>query len=594
MNERFFQQPFVILRAGMILALAVCCGVLPGGRAAAESMTTEEFLDYSLWALNEDVANLSQENRKLTERNDALNRSLLEGKDIFADLSSRRQELTKEHRKAMDRITSGSREVSLWKKKLINAEHTLDLLSRQRRRLKAALAKEQKRRQILTQDIIRTDSHVREMNRQWGRGKMKDYLSVFQKQKELLRGEMDAARGRYHQWEADLESLKLSAKVEAHEKEMVVKENKMWQQRLAGITADFDAILRQERLLKTMSDQVEKERLRRLKDLRNTIKDLRQNREAFGETIAQARELSENIAAEARQHERQIDLWRNFLKKKNYFLQQQSRQAGDLLDVAKQALSAKQAREEEGRAVSDARSGLDKTLARGQDIRAQIEGQKEKIRSAAQEKREIERTIAGLAKEFKTLEKQTQRRVMQKIAEEKKKISLRIRQQESGVHDLQREVQQSTARVKKMEAKVDELKRRQEKKKEQMDLARVQDKEVTAQGEKLMQELEQEEARAPEGQRKISKEIEDLKLKRDILASSLDAVRARYEDDLRRDREEEKELQGYLRILDKENKALQMEILVLMNRFHKHLRARTPALIFPSRPTSPSPAPGPF
>ncbi len=533
---------------------------------AGPPSTTDEYLDFSLWSLQQEVLKLSEENRKLAERNRVLRQNIRHAKDEMGILAEKKAALVEAKKEVLDYFSFGSRESSLWRRKLMNTEYTVTMLNKQKRRLLDALRQEQKRWDILRNEVAWVTNQIQEFNIEAKQADPDYRLMILREEKKRMRQEMDDAQDRYDEIEAEIPLLKQDLKAFDREKQIYAEETRVLNQELDRAKQGLEDIKARVQGMRDRSVQLVKEKKERIKALNSEIDQYRSYRDELKDSFAGVREARDLILAEARDHENRLENIKELLNRKIDLLQRRRLGLNDTLAI-----------------IQDVRTGLNDKLALQKDIGAlndkiaEMIQQQEKIRARMEEddriarelsrqRKEMDQMIRKLAGQSRSARAKAERVQAARVQRKEKELTQGVRQQQQEVQAMQAEIERLTAEVKGLNAQFGPLRERQEERRAQLAEFQAEQENLLAEQARLKKLQQRLAARENIIGDRLETEIEDLKLQRDILLSSLSAVRSRYTREGADFEKEEDELLEYLRILREENKSLQMKVLGLVNR----------------------------
>jgi len=553
---------------GLWTAAWVCCCLLAGSSPAraAKPATTDEYLDFSLWALQQEVLGLTEENRKLEERNRVLRQNIMHAKDEMDILAEKKAALMEAKRDALDYLTFDSRESSLWRRKLMNTEYTVTMLTKQKRRLLDALQKEQQRWDILRNEVAWVTNQIQEFNLEAKEADPDYRLLIIREEKKRMRHEMEEARERYDDLEGQIPLLKQDLGAFDREKKIYAEETKVLNQELSRAEQKLEEIRTEVQGMQDRSVWLVKERENRIQQLNDEIDQYRWYRDELQNSFAGVGEARKLILAEANDHDKRLRNLKELMNQKIDLLQQRRVGLQDALAIIQEVrggLGEKLALEGEIQKLNDS---IMKMTQRQEEIRARMEEDNRIARDLARQRNELDQKIRKLTSQSKSARKKAQRIQAARIQRRENEVLREVREQQQEVQGIQNQIEALTGQLKEMNAGLGPLKERQKQMREELESLNDGQKKLVREQMRLKKLHEQIAAREGIIGDRLETEIEDLMLQRDILLSSLSAVKARYPSESMEFENEETELRDYLRILREENKSLQMKILGLTNR----------------------------
>ena len=548
-----------------ILAAVVICFVLRTDAQAASRMTTDEFLDYSLWALQQDVERLTEENRKMAERNRSLKKSILSLKAEMQSLAEKKQQLLQYRSGLQDEVSFESQGSSFWREKLLNTEYAFDILSKQRRRLLQSIRREQKRRDMLQREIAWTAQQLRTIGKD-ALGVDPEYQQMlFQEEKRRLREELSFQNEQYDRLEDEVAVLREDVQAFDLEKSRYTEESRLLEDELQQIETELAAIRDQQQRLKLRALWFVDEKENRIFALKNEIEEWRWYRDQLKDGIAQVRDAHQMIMTENRQHGRQLNAWHNLLSKNKELLERRQQGLQETLSAAREVRSGLEERLKLRASMDALNNKIADMVVRQEKVRARVDEDNKQAQVLTDQRRELERSIERLTRQAREAQAEAERARLAKINRAKKDLSQNIQSQTRQLSSMDHEIERARGQIRSLSEQLVTLKNRQQEMRQQMVSLDDQQDDLSQEQshlQALQTQLVQKQKLAGS---QISVHIEDLRLRRDILASSLAAVKTRYQEDSEDFRREEKELKEYLQILRKENRSLQKRILFLMN-----------------------------
>jgi len=536
---------------------------------AAQPSTTDEYLDFTLWALRQEVRELAEENRKLVERNRVLRENIAHAKGELDILAETKTALLEAKNEVLDYYSFGSSETALWRRKLMNTEYTVTMLTKQKQRLLDALRKEQQRWDILRNEVAWVTNQIREFNLEAKEADPDYRLIILKEEKKRMRQEMAGAQERYDKIEEQIPLLKQDLKAFDKEKQIYAEETRVLNQELSRSEKALEDIRADIQGMRDRSVKLAEDKKNRIQQLNDEIEQYRSYRNELQDSFAGVREARQIILSEAGEHERRLEGIRQLLNSKIDLLQQRRLGLQDALALIQEirtGLSEKLSLEGE---IQKMNNKIIEMTQRQEEIRARMAEDKRIARDLSTQRKELDGKIRQLTSQSRSVREKAQRIQATRIQRKENEMGRQVREQQQEVQDLENQIEAMIARVKGMTARLGPLADRQKSMRAELASLNDEQKKLIRDQTHLRKLHEQIAARESIIGDRLATEIEDLKLQRDILLSSLSAVQARYMGEGADFEKEEVELKDYLRILREENKSLQMRILGLMRRL-KH------------------------
>jgi len=548
----------------LLSCLAMACLVIPPSPARAENperkgLSSGELLRYSLKDFQKKIKSIKLENQKLSDRNQSLRKRILVFKqeirrldDLKIELKERENELKSDHQ--VDKT-----QVSIWQMKSENAQLLFDQLKRRKGHLEGFVQEQQERQKRYKSKLAEVQKDLKPLRTRISGSQEPQPDPELQERIENMKGQLREVRANIMDMRKKEATLKKRSSTREVDYNRLSMDNNDLTDRLAGLRAKFKKLVSERQGLREQTQGLKNQINAQIAQQKADIGHWRLYRNNLKDVIDKQRKIEKEIQAHYRDQYKPLHQWLNLLDRQRDLLVAKKEALREVLDSVKlldqkmrQALLAKQQRE-------DRQANLDQLVAQRKATHGKLTSSQRENPVLVKKTRRLKKDVRRLQARLEKVKDKTQ--VLQKQVDHKARQELvRLSQKEDqDIKHLQKKIAAATKRVEGFNDRL--LLARNVHGTRTNDLTLL--KEQVARSDKEQEELKAARAlitASPDDAiESIKQDIENLRLQKDLLDSSLQAIKISYDQQetaINEFESEEDQLNEYLLILKNENSGL--------------------------------------
>ena len=546
---------------------SLCCVfmlTIPGaGFAAAESLSTEELLEYGLESLRTRMDGAVEKNRKLSSKNSSFRKRILLLKKEMRELDDAMIRLKEQTSTVKRDIRTGAQELKMEEKQMNNMLERRRHMEFERDTLKNQMESLALERNLLKESVEEAEFDISELQGDLNAPISSNLLDYYEEEKLKLLDILQDYRKRIDEKRNKLNRYDRKTAARLRDKELVLRRRESFERTFA----DWQLRLNEEEargaLLNKTARRLEEDMKEKRLSARNSYAERR-------EDIRYLEKVIHDLEASRRTVEQQLDYDEQEMKRFLSLLEEQNNRLFRYyraVETQQQLVRDKKAQSHTALLLEEQQQGLkderEKIKEETEQMQDSIVKQRQINESLKRDEQRMHKSVEEASLRLKEAEYSVDAVLEETFGQKRTEAKKMLQDQRKRVEALEAKLASAGKSLKGREKTFEDMTARKDALLQKLEQQFSQEDQAEAAGQELLKKNLELARLQKKNTRVIQQEIQDALMRRQALEASLDVVHKKYsagEDEAEKFASERVELMRYLDVLKQENLALQKKM----------------------------------